>query len=1355
MSYRKGWGYEEYLLKHTQDWIKKYVPAGQGMSEKEFKLSRFFSDRRVRRMVYEDTNYNPILPYQHFKAKSLNESNYVRRPITVFDIETDDRGKPIAISAVRLQLNKTTGAFDIADTYQRFYEDSNRNLSESYQVHGLGSNTLRKLRAQQGATYGKRYDETEMHAFQDFIGDSIIAGHNINNYDVPHLFPKLLKNQTIDTLVAARNMNPRGENGPNTLDAVFRNLHNNVTMEGAGLSHHDAMADTVATAMVLNKYVRMKNSTGDAIRSVMQLPGLSLGYTDSYIDSQIIKGSVAEAEIADQGNYMDKDEIRKLKDIYGQNSYNDIDMSTINDLSKPDKAAGDVVSNFDELTLQIKALGDSLTHLSDQFANITEASQQISEFGNVISHRSLINQVNALANLPETEIPDAMKRMGIKGSMYELEEIEQLVNTVKARKEVGYGLSDLISLAKAGKGGTTEFMQMWNSLQTSSLWDQGAMDMRVQRALEIGNTKKKDRLLKSYASGRINGDQYEYLMNNLQNDHFDTMYEQEKRIHKEYNKGNLNTEQEINIDQELHDGIISTNDDLTKSLDDVISKTQSWNKSLQSFASIQFYDFNRVIQAGKGQASGVLNSAKGVVPQFLLDPFSRLTSAGMKSMESSLAPFRAGANIFSNVVAPIVGGAIGGVPGAMAARGVAAGASQIIGNITESNIQRKGFELQSQFDLLGASISWVSIPFKLLGKATKGLIGLFTTLGFKLRNLMDEGYGLMGGLSNPLTGFTGVDYSNFQNMEILEKGAHLGQGSINQAIEKMTQSQWMLYRTGHLDENQMLGASMLGVFSDYFSSNGSANKQEEFFDLLNKIYNNDSIAYQEKIAYTNMMDSSGTMSKILQYAQNQGLPVGSADLRTLLGAGGMSQGTKNYIDTTYASMSQVKQQQENVKMLVTADLWNLFVGDFQRGMTNALTKVANHDYSGAFNSLVDTVKDLVGNIKTIWDDIKDDVAAQGAEIVELAKKNIWDPLTEKFGSTGQGLLQTVAGVALGIYEGWNKLLEIVVKKISGAIAGLSTIHIDWKKLLKNEPGAITSIYDIKGDPSAGADTYFTPGANRSNRKWLRNYANPITDVMNPNLDYNLKGKATFHNNGQGDTYTTHEQGEYGYYGYASNGTWQYVPLGSTPGETVKEVLTNVASELGSSEYRTKYGAGGYKLNLQNGIDVLLGTNPTATELINLYSLLDQYGERNLTAAAMAEGLRNAGYKLGANGQQIMEGGNPLIPLLNTQKSITDSVLGLNDPNRIQRFTSGEWLNTAGSDAGQIVDAFNYGYNLVNPSRNPQPTQQVDINLKVNGKDSGNIATVSGDNLSTQVSSAQVMISSLDAQAVASSLGSTN
>lgn len=253
--------------------------------------------RNLDQEAIKNIKYNPAPGDGFFKWNTGTGSDYltmnspggikskIPHTYTSLDIETDDMGRPVSISALKFQYNKASGLFEQVDRYQRFYKANNRDLRMSTTVHGLTARSLSRLRVASKAGYSKSFDDTERDSLKEFLGSSTIVGHNIIEFDLQKLFGNGgIGNNTIDTLAASRNIWPDQKND---LDSVFQRLFGK-SMEQVGLSHHDANADTIASMLILQAMASSKE--GDAIRYAMSHPGTHIVPLDSMMGSQVASG---------------------------------------------------------------------------------------------------------------------------------------------------------------------------------------------------------------------------------------------------------------------------------------------------------------------------------------------------------------------------------------------------------------------------------------------------------------------------------------------------------------------------------------------------------------------------------------------------------------------------------------------------------------------------------------------------------------------------------------------------------------------------------------------------------------------------------------------------------------------------------------------------------------------------------------------------------------------------------------------------------------------------------------------------------------------------------------------------------
>ena len=237
-------------------------------------------------LLNEPAVYNPT-PTANFFTQVKRDPKL--RVYTTLDIETDDYGRPISVSASRLQWNKKLKDFVAIDSFQRFYPAKNTDLLGTFGVHGMTSAKLLSLRDQQKAKYSLHYNEKEEQALREYLGDSIIIGHNIIDFDLNRLFPKdTIWNSTIDTLKLARSI---WKGKPNALHNVFYRLYGK-TMEEMGLPHHDPNADTIASAMIAAKLFKAKGIVGASLRYIQESIGAAhIAEWDSTMDSMVTVGN--------------------------------------------------------------------------------------------------------------------------------------------------------------------------------------------------------------------------------------------------------------------------------------------------------------------------------------------------------------------------------------------------------------------------------------------------------------------------------------------------------------------------------------------------------------------------------------------------------------------------------------------------------------------------------------------------------------------------------------------------------------------------------------------------------------------------------------------------------------------------------------------------------------------------------------------------------------------------------------------------------------------------------------------------------------------------------------------------------
>lgn len=386
--------------------VMRMYPQQPGEFENEYR-------NRLRRIIEEHHKPQSLnTPLYHYNAdptKDFFESRKLdphKRSYVSLDIETDDYGHPISISALKFQYDKKAQKFVSVGNYQRFYQAHSWNLRSTEAVHGLSASVLRGLRRQQGANYGKTYKGQEIDDLQAFLGSSVIVGHNIQNFDLDKLFSdRVISNSTIDTLAVARNA---WKGSRNDLDNVFRRIFGK-TMEQAGLSHHDANADTIASMMILEALHKDPGRVGEAIRYVMGSRGQrQLVEYDEYLDSMIVKGTYKSTYAGKGGSrklgevYMTAEEAGLKKNGKMIEGFSEIDMSTMN----PDRMSDDEL---------LRSAGVELVGYYKGRAAETDTRSELIEAMNTFNNYKRLQLVKSVAAAKSQESIDAlMKSAGYK-----------------------------------------------------------------------------------------------------------------------------------------------------------------------------------------------------------------------------------------------------------------------------------------------------------------------------------------------------------------------------------------------------------------------------------------------------------------------------------------------------------------------------------------------------------------------------------------------------------------------------------------------------------------------------------------------------------------------------------------------------------------------------------------------------------------------------------------------------------------------------------------------------------------------------------------------------------------------------
>lgn len=998
----------------------------------------------VDKQALRDTNYDPAWGNAQFNPAQVGatflQSQYGNlrygepREFVALDIETDDKNRPITISALKLKFNIQEGCFEIVDRFQRFYTARNSDLYETAPVHRMSHAALQRLRSQQarviGQGYSHHYNPDEREILKEFLGDSVIVGHNIVDFDLQQLFPgSPINNQTIDTLTAARNMWPDRKND---LDSVFQRLFGK-TMEEAGLPHHISSSDVIATAMIAGTMLMMEGATPNAIRYVATHGGTHLAPRElnGKFTTQVIKGfynqyKLMEKYMADIGDGITIEELiggtqrfeygidkntgkrTKLPPGFSYSNGNP-DFDDTKDIDSNGNPDFDVIKDINLFSSSIAEVGD---HIEATAKEMGEFAQQMSK---VFSDYSFSD--TRRFRLSAARISDKTEREKyIQAAGYGENETDLILK----------GIKPLIDVRKQQEFAELDFGSL-RAYARSLSDDEGTV-------FDRGDSIRKIRALnKALRRGRITESQYNELS--------------------------------------LMDG---SYEDLSDSMDEVIEKNTKLSKIYQAIGNIPMYNFERLEQAFKGEVSGIKNAARGVVPSFLYDPLSRLTDAGMNGLNAYLADIKAGVRATGAIGNGLMAAGMEmlgtGNPlgvGVMIGGGIFKAGTQIFGNYREAQITKWGENIQNNLNTLGFLQDMILMPFKLLGNAiklaTRGLT-LFSSGLRAVSGLMTGGLTNLQAMGNPLTGLTGSGYGSYMGSLSADAASLLGAGTLNSVYNDFAAQRMSLYTTGKLDTKRLVAASMLGVFNEAYGY--TMNEEEAFGAMIDKLLASTSGKpdTEKKRIYAMANDINPNLGSVLQSMETLGITSYSS-LQKPRGMWGYSEEAYNSYRPGWQRAQWEYQyagtQWDTTKRRLATSLWNMGGKDIYNAFNATMSAVASGDW------------DTVGaKVKEIWTIIKD-----GAE-------NVWSAISKTFGLGNKSFAATLWGALakgltmlrdniLPVMNGiWDAIIDTMIDKFSNFISYLSTIKLDFKELVKAIQGKEHGdILTYLGDVGVGKGAY--------------------------------------------------------------------------------------------------------------------------------------------------------------------------------------------------------------------------------------------------------------------------------------------
>ena len=979
-------------------------------------IARGIRPRNLNKLELQNVQYNAN-PNQGFfrRAESVLAPNYLHtynaegersvgpRQFVSLDIETDDRNRPISVIAQRYQYDTLTHQFHYNGSFQRYYETSLKDIQKTHGTHNLTPEKLRLLRQQQGAAYSSHYftDPREEAALREFIGSSTIVGQNVVSFDLPILFSgKSLSNSVIDTVIAARNV---WKGRPNDLDAIFKRVFGK-TMSAAGLPHHDANSDTIATMMIFQEMVKWKGPTGDAIRYVMQHPGTHLGTVDEMIKgiSQVVKG----------GTY---------RDIYRDYDRGDLYMSA--------------------KKIRVSAREQSIADMNDLHDPLNDTDAEIL--------RSASAELGArtggvLINTSQT-VEDLKAAYNSFGFWKKASLVREIANA-KSEDEANMLLESAGFSAKTG--GT--IMSQAKRLRSIRERDELA---RLQEEVELSNWRSVAR---------------DYNEENIGGWNRDDAIERFRYLNRHVRRGNISQSQADRLNMENLTGSFEDLADATDIVIQKNQQLRSVFEAIGNirlYDPNQYLQAAKQQWSGiSGAAQGVVPNMFLKPINRLGSAFFNLQDRRLAGWNAATRVWNSGIGNVVTSTGSLIGAAIGSaVPGVgtMAGGMIGAGAggaitglfnagTQLFGNVKQYELEKAGLSIQSTLNTLGAMVSWISTPFQLLHRAAKLLVGSFGGLNHAIHNLMKSGISDMSNLGNPLTELTGVNYAAYAGASMMDVAALFNRGSMNSTYENFAyQQQGMML--GNMNTNRIIASSMLGLYGDVYSR--GTNSAGQYNSMVNKLLANMADQSDDQKAWTMYLASQidSNLPSLLRTANMLGV----TDINTL-----MDPTNRNmYWHTlgTYRDKKGVLHDEEQdfrwtqyeygaattqlgySKMRIANKLWTAFGKDLFNGFNAVLDAAVGGNWKQALDSAIEMWHTFKDKLSSAWASIKEQIFGNGEDKEGMGS---WG---KAFKIVGLQITNIALDVAKTIVNIWDQIIGQLIYRAQGLIGYLSTVRVDFVK----------------------------------------------------------------------------------------------------------------------------------------------------------------------------------------------------------------------------------------------------------------------------------------------------------------------
>lgn len=736
--------------------------------------------KNVDQMRIEEIEQKYTLPSTRGFFPDLNvNSNYSKNSFVIFDTETDDKGRILTISAqkMRYDYSKQQLVRDnvLKQSFHRVYAPSDADVRETESVHKLNLPILRAMRSKLKANYSLSWNEQQRKQFLDWVGSSVLVGHNIEEADIPWLYGKGkdskwsgYKGSFIDTLHLARGF---WKGQKNDLENLSERL--GVPFESIkGLQHHDVFSDVVVTAKVFEQMIKNKASVRRGIDLEGRFQTMPYDYRRNLNEASGFFKKVGGGYI--MGNDFSSAELDDLADniLYGHGYDRDGNNTgfgyadeEVKDMYMRDRIGGALSASDSSMRARDIALKFLRWHVK-----------------NGVGREESIDAIYA-------------QKLGlgreIIGAMYDAMDIAPTAKAPRTDQNAAFASQKLARAAEQ-----REWANAWREPWTRQ--EELATSQAFSRGLQMRLTKEQ----------YLNGADSNFLTS-AQQDKFSARAAYMGESIEEY----------------------------SDAVDEAIKKNKQLTDIMHGLyrASGGLYDPNRITQAAISGIGEVGGAVGGLLPSWARPAEKRFVQGISQISESLLKQNQYAWNTakYLGGMATTAGGAmmasgVGFVPGAVLA---GAGAlvsvgSQIAGSHATMKVESATKEFAGKINLLSAGVQLALAPLRLFSSGLRSSISLFTRLG----SIWGQNLGL------PLTHLTSIGTNNYLRMYGTDSLMGFKAGTTNEAHNNLAYGQAGLYTSGQFDTQRLVAAARLGIFSDVYAPMGG-NTEEQMASYTNKLAN--------------------------------------------------------------------------------------------------------------------------------------------------------------------------------------------------------------------------------------------------------------------------------------------------------------------------------------------------------------------------------------------------------------------------------------------------------------------------------------------------------------------------------------